>query len=71
MNVAVTLPELVTWQLVPLQTPPKPAKVKPVPADAESVTDVPAAKLAVQVVGQSIPAGLLVTVPVPVTATVT
>jgi hypothetical protein len=35
-----------------------------------SVTDVPDVKLAVQVVGQLIPAGLLVTVPVPVIATV-
>ena len=35
-----------------------------------SVTEVPDAKLAVQVDGQLIPAGLLVTVPAPVTATV-
>ena len=37
---------------------------------AVRVMDVPDGKLAVQVVGQLIPAGLLVTVPVPVTATV-
>jgi len=37
---------------------------------AVSVTDVPDAKLAVQVVGQLIPAGLLVTAPVPETVTV-
>jgi len=35
-----------------------------------SVTEVPDVKLAVHVVGQLIPAGLLVTVPVPVIATV-
>jgi hypothetical protein len=34
------------------------------------VTEVPDAKLAVHVVGQLIPAGVLVTVPVPATATV-
>jgi hypothetical protein len=37
---------------------------------ALSVTEVPEGKLAVQVVGQLIPAGLQVTVPVPVIATV-
>ena len=37
---------------------------------AVRVTEVPDAKLAVHVVGQLIPPGLLVTVPVPVTATV-
>ena len=37
---------------------------------AVRVTDVPDVKLAVQVEGQLIPAGLLVTVPWPVTATV-
>ena len=37
---------------------------------AVSVTDTPDVKLAVQVVGQLIPAGLLVTVPVPAIVTV-
>jgi hypothetical protein len=50
--------------LVPEQPPPlHPAKKKPVPAVAVRVTCVPTAKLAEQVVGQLIPAGLLVIVP--------
>ena len=44
--------------------------MNPEPALAVSVTDVPLSKLAVQVEGQLIPAGLLVTLPVPVTETV-
>jgi len=54
----------------PLHAPPKPPKLKPEPAVAVNVTDVPEAKLAVQVEGQLIPAGLLITVPLPVTVTV-
>ena len=58
------------WHEVPLQPPLNPENLDPELAEAASVTEVPAAKLAVHVVGQLIPAGLLVTVPVPVTATV-
>jgi len=54
----------------PLQAPAKPPKLKPEPAVAVNVTDVPEAKLAVQAEGQLIPAGLLTTVPLPVTLTV-
>ena len=46
-------------------SPPKPAKVEPASGVAVSVTTVPVAKAAEQVAPQSIPAGLLVTVPVP------
>ena len=42
------------------------AKAEPVPAVSVSVTCVPALKLALHVVGQLIPEGLLDTVPVPV-----
>ena len=55
---------------MPLHAPPYPENWKPEPAVAVRVTEVPDGKLAVHVVGQLIPAGLLVTVPVPVTATV-
>ena len=57
-------------QDVPLQAPLYPENWKPDPAAAVSVTEVPEVKLAVQVGGQSMPDGLLVTEPVPVTATV-
>lgn len=51
---------------VPLQPPPcHPAKTDPEPAVAVSVTEAPGAKLALHVLPQSIPAGALVTVPVP------
>jgi hypothetical protein len=53
----------------PLQAPPKPAKVKPDAATDVMVTAVPEGKLAVQAVGQVMPAGLLLTVPLPVTTT--
>jgi hypothetical protein len=43
----------------------------PEAADAESVRLVPSLKLAVQVPGQSMPAGVLVTVPLPETVTLT
>jgi hypothetical protein len=56
---------------VPVQAPLQPAKVEPDAAVAVSVTEVPLEKLAVQVPGQLIPAGLLVTVPLPVPAVVT
>jgi hypothetical protein len=51
--------------LVPAQAPFQLAKVEPAPAAAVRVTLVLAAKLAVQVFPQSIPAGKEVTVPFP------
>ena len=52
--------------LVPLHPPPlQPANVAPGSATAVSTTDAPDVKLAMQVVPQLIPAGALVTVPVP------
>src|SRR5437588_935720 len=63
---------IVTTQLpLPLHAPVHPVKVEPVVAVGVSVTCVPLLKLAVHVVPQLIPAGLLVTVPVPVPAFVT
>jgi hypothetical protein len=64
---------IVTVQLpVPVQAPPlHPAKVEPVAALAVSVTLVPPPKLALHVPGQLMPAGVLVTVPEPVPATLT
>ncbi|HTX52057.1 MAG TPA: hypothetical protein VMD08_01505 [Candidatus Baltobacteraceae bacterium] len=57
---------------VPEHPPPlQPAKVDPPLGVAVKVTLVPLAKLALQVAPQLIPAGLLVTVPVPVPASVT
>jgi hypothetical protein len=63
----------VTAQLsMPLHPPPDhPAKVEPLAAAAVSVTFVPDLKLAVQVEPQSMPEGLLVTVPVPLPPGVT
>jgi hypothetical protein len=55
---------------VPLHAPDHPESIWPEPGVAVRVTLVPGAKFAVQVpVLQLIPAGLLVTVPVPVTLT--
>ena len=72
VNVAETdwLLESASWHDVPLHAPLYPENWKPVPAEALRVIEVPDGKLAVQVVGQLIPAGLLVTEPVPVSATV-
>src|SRR6202162_6007928 len=56
---------------VPLQAPLQPVKVDPAAALAVSVTTVPLLKLALQVVPQLIPVGLLVNVAVPVPALVT
>jgi len=57
--------------VLPLHAPVHPVKVEPVVAEGVSVTCVPLLKLALQVVPQLIPAGLLVTVPLPVPAFVT
>jgi len=72
VNVAETdcWPLATSWQEVPLHAPLKPAKLKPDPGVPVRETEVPDGKLAVQVGGQFTAAGLLVTVPVPVTATV-
>lgn len=51
---------------VPEQAPDHPAKIELVPALAVSVMDVPTLKLALHVCPQLMPAGALVTVPVPV-----
>jgi len=76
LNVAVTfsLALSVTTQvgLVLQLAPVQPANVEFAPGVAVSVTCVPRGKLTLQVaVRQLMPAGLLVTVPVPVPATVT
>jgi hypothetical protein len=51
-----------------VQAPDHPAKVSPELGVAVNTTAAPLEKLAVQVPGQLIPAGLLVTVPAPVPA---
>jgi hypothetical protein len=56
--------------VAPLHAPPKPAKLEPEAAVAVSVTDVPLAKFAAHLPGQLMPAGALVTVPLPVSATI-
>ena len=75
LNVAVTAVAAVTVTIqvpVPEHPPPvQPANVEPFAADAVSVTAVPLAKFAEHVVGQLIPAGALVTVPVPVPTSLT
>jgi hypothetical protein len=74
LNVATTdsAAVMVTTQApVPVQAPLHPANVDPSEADCASVTCAPLAKLAEQVVGQLIPAGLLVTVPAPLPASLT
>jgi hypothetical protein len=71
LNVAVTdvAAETVTEQVpVPVQAPDHPAKVEPAFGVAVSVTAVPLANPAEQVEPQLIPAGELVTDPVPVPA---
>jgi hypothetical protein len=74
LKVAVTdLDEvIVTEQLpVPLQAPLQPAKTDPDAAVAVRPTNAPLANIALQVVGQLMPAGLLVTLPLPVPASET
>jgi len=69
LKVAVTVAFAVSatlHALVPLHPPDHPAKVDPDAAVAVSATEVPLGKVAVQVCPQLMPAGLLVTVPVPV-----
>ena len=56
-----------SWHDVPLQAPLKPENLKPAPGVAVRATELPWGKLATQVEGQLIPAGVLTTVPVPVT----
>ena len=71
MKVAVTaaLPVNVTLQVpVPVHAPDHPANVEPLFGTAVRVTMAPLVKLALHVAPQSIPAGLLVTVPLPVPA---
>jgi hypothetical protein len=71
LKVAVTVVLAASVKLhapVPVQPPAHPAKVEPALGVAVRVTAVPGAKLALQVVPQLIPEGLLVTVPVPVPA---
>src|SRR6266478_1083773 len=58
---------IATEQLpVPVQAPLQPTKVEPEAGVAVNVTMVPLLKLALQMVGQLIPVGLLVTAPLPV-----
>ena len=57
--------------LLPLQPPVHPVNVEFAPAVSVSVTEVPLAKLALQVAPQLIPAGLLAIEPVPVPARLT
>jgi hypothetical protein len=52
---------------MPVHAPLNPEKLYPAAGVADRATFVPSLKLAEQVVGQSIPAGLLVTVPLPET----
>lgn len=71
LNVAVTARAAVIDVVqvpVPVHAPLQPANVEPLAAAAASVTEVPLAKLALQVEPQLIPAGEEVTVPVPVPA---
>jgi hypothetical protein len=71
VNVAVTEVLAVRFTAhvpVPVHAPDQPVNVEPVLAVAVSVTGVALAKLALHVVPQLMPEGLLVTVPVPVPA---
>jgi len=69
VGVTVVLPSRVRLQFpIPVQRPDHPAKVVPPAGTAVNTTCVPFSKPAAQVPGQSIPAGLLVTVPEPVPA---
>ena len=64
--------DIVTVQVpVPVQSPLQPVNTEPASGVAVNATEVPSAKSAAQVAPQVIPAGALVTVPVPVPALVT
>jgi hypothetical protein len=70
--VTAVLAAIVRLQFVkPVQAPDHPANVLPEAAVDVNTTAAPLEKLAVQVPGQLIPAGLLVTVPPPVPALTT
>lgn len=74
LNVAVTDSDelIVTEQVpVPVQAPVQPAKAEPVAGVSVKETTVPLINFALHVPGQLMPAGLLVTVPVPLPAKVT
>lgn len=74
LNVAVSdLDELIVTAhaAVPVHAPLQPANAEPVAGVSVMVTTVPPLKFAVHVPGQLMPAGLLVTFPVPVPASVT
>lgn len=60
-----------THEPVPLHAPDQPAKVIPVVGVAVSVTTVPVVNVALHIAPQSMPLGLLLTVPVPVPARTT
>ena len=71
LNVAVTdWAEVIetTQEPVPVHAPLQPANVEPAAAVAVSVTEVPLLKVAEQVAPQLMPAGELVTLPLPVPA---
>ena len=57
-----------TQELVPVHAPLQLVKVEPAFGEADKATEVPAGKDALQVLPQLIPAGVLVTVPLPVPA---
>ena len=63
MTLAPAVLESVNWQFAPVHAPLKPEKLFPDAGVAVRETTAPLAKAAVQVVGQLMPAGLLVTVP--------
>jgi hypothetical protein len=67
----VSLARVTTHDVVPLHAPDQPLNVDPAVGVAVRVTAVPLEKLALHVVPQLMPAGLLVTEPVPVPARVT
>jgi hypothetical protein len=75
LNVAVTALAAFTSNVhvedVPLQAPDHPANFEPVAAASVSLTDVPLLMLALHVVPQLIPEGLLLIVPVPAPAVCT
>ena len=69
VGVTVVLPVSVSVQVAtPVHSPDQPANVVPALGVAVKVTVVPGGKLALQADVQLIPAGTLVTVPVPVPA---